>query len=62
VAEVALYVQREKNRLPPRALQKSAEFIDDMATRARSPHSREPTQRQHEWMHDLFFKLGGKIT
>jgi hypothetical protein len=60
--EVALYVAREKHRLPPRTLQKSAEFIADMALRAKSPHSREPTQRQHEWMHDLFFKLGGKVT
>ena len=60
--EVALYVQRERHHLPPRTLQKSAEFIADMALRAKSPHSREPTQRQHEWLHDLFFKLGGKIT
>jgi hypothetical protein len=41
--EVALYVAREKNRLPSRTLQKSAEFIADMATRAKSPYSREPT-------------------
>jgi hypothetical protein len=60
--EVALYVAREKHRLPPRTLQKSAEFIANMAARARSPYSREPTQRMHEWLHDLFFKLGGKIT
>jgi hypothetical protein len=60
--EVALYVAREKHRLPSRTLQKSAEFIADMAIRAKSPMSREPTQRQHEWLHDLFFKLGGKIT
>jgi hypothetical protein len=60
---VALYVQREKHRLPTRAQSdKSLEFIADMAMRAQSPHSREPTARQHEWLHDLFFKLGGKIT
>ena len=60
--DVALFVEREQRRLPPRTLQKSTDFVADMATRARSPHSREPTQRQHEWLHDLFFKLGGKIT
>jgi hypothetical protein len=60
--EVALFVEREQDRLPFRTQQKSAEFIADMATRSRSPYSSEPTQRQHEWMHGLFFKLGGKIT
>ena len=60
--DVALFVEREQRRLPPRTLQKSTDFVADMATRARSPHRREPTQRQHEWLHDLFFKLGGKIT
>lgn len=61
--QVALYVEREKGRLPARAQnEKSLEFVADMAMRAKSPFSREPTQRQHEWLHDLFFKLGGKIT
>jgi hypothetical protein len=60
--QVALYVQREQHRLPARTLQKSEEFIANMAARAKSPYSREPTQRMHEWMHDLFFKLGGKVT
>ena len=61
--QVAAYVQREKHRLPARVqTDKSLEFIADMAMRAKSPFSREPTQRQHEWLHDLFFKLGGRIT
>jgi len=61
--QVAAYVQREKHRLPVRAqTDKTFEFIEDTAMRAKSPFSREPTQRQHEWLHDLFFKLGGKIT
>jgi hypothetical protein len=60
--QVALYVAREKGRLPTRTREKSLEFIADMATRAELQFSREPTQRQAEWLHDLFFKLGGKIT
>ena len=61
--QVAAYVQREKHRLPVRAqTDKTFEFIEDTAIRAKSPFSREPTQRQHEWLHDLFFKLGGKLT
>jgi hypothetical protein len=60
---VALFVEREKRRLPPRAqTEKSLEFVADMAMRASSSFSREPTERQHEWLHDLFFRLGGKIT
>jgi hypothetical protein len=53
---VALYVQREKHRLDP----KHHEFINDMASR--SAWNREPTQKQHSYLHSLFFKLGGKIT
>ena len=55
-SEVALFVQREKNRLAP----KHHEFIDDMASR--TVYGREPTPRQHQYMHSLFYKLGGKIT
>jgi hypothetical protein len=54
--EVALYCQREKHRLPDR----HHEFIDDMA--ARSVYGREPIPKQHQYLHSLFFKLGGKIT
>jgi hypothetical protein len=53
--EVALFVQREKHRLPD----KHHEFIDDMA--ARSAWGREPTQKQHQYLHSLFYKLGGRI-
>jgi hypothetical protein len=54
--EVALYVQREKHRLPD----KHREFIDDMASR--TVYGREPTPNQHKYLHSLFYKLGGKIT
>jgi hypothetical protein len=55
-SEVAMFLQREKHRLPP----KHHEFIDDMASR--TVYGREPTPRQHQYMHSLFYKLGGKIT
>ena len=54
--EVARYCQRQKHRLP----EKHHEFIDDMASR--TVYGREPTPRQHQYLHSLFFKLGGKIT
>src|SRR5215472_8150343 len=54
--EVALHCQRQKHRLPER----HHEFIDDMA--ARTVYGREPTPRQHQYLHSLFYKLGGKIT
>jgi hypothetical protein len=54
--EVALFLQREKRRLP----EKHHEFIDDMASR--TVHGREPTPKQHQYLHSLFYKLGGKIT
>jgi len=54
--EVALYCQREKQRLPS----KHYEFIDDMASR--TVYGREPTPKQHQYLHSLFYKLGGKIT
>jgi hypothetical protein len=60
--QVALFVERDKHRLPARAQNdKTFEFVADMAMRAKSPFSREPTQKQHEWLHDLYFKLGGTI-
>jgi hypothetical protein len=54
--EVALFVQREKHRLPD----KHHEFINDMASR--TVYGREPTPKQHQYLHFLFFKLGGRIT
>jgi hypothetical protein len=53
--EVALYCQREKHRLPD----KHHEFIDDMASR--TVYGREPTPKQLQYLHSLFYKLGGKI-
>src|SRR5215467_8917479 len=53
--EVARYVQRQKHRLDAR----HHEFIDDMA--ARTAYGREPTPKQHQYLHFLFFKLGGRI-
>ena len=53
---VALFVQREKHRLPSQHHQ----FVDDMA--ARTVWEREPTEKQHKYLHSLFLKLGGKIT
>jgi hypothetical protein len=55
-SEVALFLQREKHRLPV----KHHEFIDDMASR--TVYGREPTPKQHQYLHSLFYKLGGKIT
>jgi hypothetical protein len=54
--EVALFVQREKHRLP----EKHHEFVDDMASR--TVYGREPTPKQHQYLHSLFHKLGGKVT
>jgi hypothetical protein len=55
-SEVALFVQREKHRLPAR----HHEFVDDMASR--TVCGREPTPKQHQYLHSLFYKLGGKVT
>jgi hypothetical protein len=52
---VSLYCQRNKDRLAA----KHHEFIDDMASR--TAWSREPTEKQHKYLHSLFFKLGGRI-
>jgi hypothetical protein len=54
--EVALFVQRQKHRLPAR----HHEFIDNMASR--TVYGREPTPKQHQYLHSLFYKLGGKLT
>jgi hypothetical protein len=55
-SEVALFVQREKHRLPAR----HHEFIDDMASRTVYDH--EPTPNQYQYLHSLLYKLGGKVT
>ena len=57
-AKIALYVQREKNRLEVR----HHEFVNDMAGRTVWADSGyEPTLKQHKYLHSLFLKLGGKI-
>jgi hypothetical protein len=53
---IALFLQRNKNRLDAR----HHDFVDDMASR--TAFGREPTPRQHQYLHSLFYKLGGKIT
>jgi hypothetical protein len=53
---IALFLQRNKNRLAAR----HHEFVDDMASR--TAFGREPTEKQHKYLHSLFYKLGGKIT
>jgi hypothetical protein len=53
---VAHFLQRNKARLEP----KHHDFVDDMASR--TVWGREPTEKQHKYLHSLFFKLGGKIT
>jgi hypothetical protein len=53
---VALFLQRNKHRLNPRV----HEFVDKMA--AQTVWDEEPSERQHKFLHSLFFQLGGKIT
>jgi hypothetical protein len=53
---IALYIQREKLRLPDR----QHKFIDDMA--AHVPFNRELSPKQLQYLQSLFLKLGGKIT
>jgi hypothetical protein len=53
---VALFLQRNKARLDSR----HHEFVDRMASQ--TAWGDEPTERQHKYLHGLFFKLGGKIT
>ena len=52
---VALYCQRNKQRLAP----KHHEFIDKVA--AQVPWDREPTERMHKYLFSLFLQLGGRI-
>jgi hypothetical protein len=54
--EIALFLQREKLRLPER----HHEFIDDMANTLSRPPGL--TRKQTEYLYALFDKLGGKIT
>jgi hypothetical protein len=54
IVKMALYVQREKQRLPVQQRQ----LVDDMVAQA-GPW---PTELQCRYLHSLFLKLGGKIT
>ena len=61
--QIALYVDREKQRLPPRdQTDWSCEFIDDMATRARLLSGYQPSPKQLVQLRKFFVRLGGKIT
>jgi hypothetical protein len=53
--EIALFLQREKERLDP----EHHEFIDDMAKHAAVEW---PSFMQRRYLHRLFQKLGGRIT
>jgi hypothetical protein len=52
---VALYCQRNKQRLAP----KHHDFIDKVASQ--TVYDREPTERMHKYLFSLFLQLGGKI-
>ena len=53
---IALFCQRNKDRLDA----KHHQFIDDMA--GRTVYGREPSEKQHKYLHSLFYRLGGKLT
>ena len=52
---VALYCQRNKQRLAP----KHHDFINKVASQ--TVYDREPTGRMHKYLFSLFLQLGGKI-
>jgi hypothetical protein len=61
--QLALYIDREKHRLPSRdQTDWCREFISDMATRARLLSDYQPSPRQLVQLHRFFVRLGGKIT
>jgi hypothetical protein len=53
---VALFLQRNKHRLPAR----NHEFVDKMA--AQTVWGKEPSEPQHKYLKSLFYQLGAKIT
>src|SRR6516162_3694066 len=57
--EVALFIQRNKHEIR-KLTDWDNEFIDDMASRTACPNY-EPSVKQHQQLHRLFYKLGGKI-
>ena len=61
--KLALYIDREKHRLPPREQTDwSRTFIADMALRARLDPTYEVKPKQLVQLHRFFARLGGKIT
>ena len=58
--EVALFIQRKKHKIS-KLTDWDNEFIDDMASRTARPNY-EPSVKQHQQLHRLFYKFGGKIT
>ena len=52
---VALYCQRNKQRLAP----KHHDFINKVASQ--TVYDREPTERMHKYLFSLFLQLGGRI-
>src|SRR6516165_2188060 len=58
--EVALFIQSNKHEIR-KLTDWDNEFIDDMASRTALPNY-EPSGKQHQQLHRLFYKLGGKIT
>jgi hypothetical protein len=54
--DVALFVQRNKHHLDSN----HHKFIDDMAERANRAFPREPTLKQAQYLHSLFYKIKGK--
>jgi hypothetical protein len=58
--EIALFVQRERHKRQI-TTDWDNKFVDDMASRTVLPDY-EPSEKQHQQLHRLFFKFGGKIT
>ena len=58
--EVALFIQRKKHKIS-KLTDWDNEFIDDMASRTACPNYK-PSVKQHQQLHRLFYKFGGKIT
>jgi hypothetical protein len=60
--QIALYIDAEKNRLPPRDYNDWARgFIDDMATRARHDLSYRASPKQFVQLRKFFVRLGGRM-
>jgi len=58
--DLAAHVENGGGGLSEDDKKKIRSEIDNMASR--TVYGREPTPKQHRYLHFLFFKLGGKIT